>query len=148
MGRLHKFFQIPAKDRRFLIKVASLVALIRAGLWLFSFNTVRGWVEKLGRPILPVEEAAAPRVINRIVTAVKITSTYIPQATCLTQALATQVLVSRRGLPTILRIGVAKSTAGVFEAHAWVEYQDQIIIGGEDSPTRFTAFPSLESTLQ
>lgn len=62
--------------------------------------------------------------------AVMTSSRYVPAATCLTQAFATQVLLSRRGLPARLRIGVVKGKDGRLQAHAWVESNGVVVIGG------------------
>jgi hypothetical protein len=53
-------------------------------------------------------------------------------------------LLARRGYLADLRIGVIKADSGQLEAHAWVESEGQVIIGGSDSPFRFTPLPSLE----
>ncbi len=62
-----------------------------------------------------------------------IASRYVPAATCLTQSLATKVLLSRQGHQASVRIGVARSEAGQFQAHAWVESNGRVVIGGPES---------------
>ena len=52
--------------------------------------------------------------------------------TCLPQALAAQVLLERCGYPARLRVGVVKGGEGQLEAHAWVESQGRIIVGGAE----------------
>src|SRR5204863_897849 len=51
-------------------------------------------------------------------------------ATCLTQALAVQFLLSRSGCPSDLRIGVTREDDGRFFAQAWVAVVRQSIICG------------------
>ena len=67
---------------------------------------------------------------ERIAWAVAVASEYVPNATCLTQALAALVLLQREGYGTCLRIGVARSAEGQFEAHAWLERDGRILVGG------------------
>ena len=50
--------------------------------------------------------------------------------TRLNQALVTQMLLARRGYPALLHIGVAKGKEGQFQAHAWVESEGKVVIGG------------------
>jgi hypothetical protein len=45
--------------------------------------------------------------------------------------------------PRSLRIGVAKGEAGKLEAHAWVESQGRIVIGGLRDLPYFTPLPPL-----
>ena len=84
--------------------------------------------------------------IDRICWAVRIASRYLPRASCLTQPLAASFLLQRRGQPTTLRVGVAKNVRGHFEAHAWLENDGQIIIGGSDTELkRFTSLAPFKS---
>jgi hypothetical protein len=49
-------------------------------------------------------------------------SAYSPfPALCLAQALAARAMLRRRGIGTVLHVGVARPHATAFEAHAWLE---------------------------
>ncbi|MFN4019909.1 MAG: lasso peptide biosynthesis B2 protein [Erythrobacter sp.] len=64
---------------------------------------------------------------------------YVPQATCMTQALTLRYLAAREGHPCTIRIGVRHDRGKKFEAHAWVIAEDRIVIGGLTEDTmRFT----------
>jgi len=56
----------------------------------------------------------------------------VPAASCLTQALAAHLLLCRRGLTPQLHIGVAKDQRDRLIAHAWVESEGRIVVGGTD----------------
>jgi hypothetical protein len=57
-------------------------------------------------------------------------SQFVPKATCLTQAIAALILLNLKNYPATLRIGVARNNEGRFEAHAWVESDGNVVIGG------------------
>lgn len=57
-------------------------------------------------------------------------SRYIPHTTCLVQALAVQVFLTRNGYSPQLNIGVAKTDSGQLQAHAWVECDGWLVLGG------------------
>ena len=81
---------------------------------------------------------------DRVVWAVVVASRYVPMSTCLTQALAAQVLLARRGYSAHLHIGVAKEGAEAkLKAHAWVESDGKVLIGGSE-PGRYTHLLALE----
>ena len=64
--------------------------------------------------------------------------------TCLVRALALQRFLARRGHPSELRIGVARTARG-FEAHAWLVDGEDILEGGGQEAEEFTllaAWPS------
>jgi len=60
-------------------------------------------------------------------------SKLVPGALCLAQAVSTQRLLARYGFETIIRIGVKSNPFGRLEAHAWVVFDDKIILGGSAS---------------
>jgi hypothetical protein len=64
------------------------------------------------------------------------------RATCLTRSLVLWWLLGRQGIPSDLRIGVAKE-ATRFQAHAWVEYRGVVLNDGDDVGHRFSAFDGL-----
>jgi len=97
--------------------------MARVALWILPLRVVR-------RAVARAASVAPEAPVDETVWAVKLTSDYVPRATCLTQALAVQALLSRSGYASRVEIGVAKEGAQAFEAHAWVMIGDQIVIGG------------------
>jgi hypothetical protein len=144
MTLLRKYRGLAAADRRLLVTSALLLGAVRLGLWLLPFLTVRRLLASMTGAITPWHDTEQTS-IARIGWTVTEVSQYIPMATCLTQALATQVLLGWQGHAARLRIGVARSDVGQFQAHAWVECQGRVVIGGADAPVRFTPLPPLES---
>ena len=113
---------------------------IRLGLWLLPFRTVLGLLERVIK--LPGARACTDgeaEWLSRVVSAV---SRGLPQATCLTQALALQAMLQRRNWPATLRLGVARDGNGRFIAHAWVECEGQVLIGGAELE-RYAVMPTL-----
>ena len=64
-----------------------------------------------------------------LIWAVQVSSHFVPRATCLTNALTGYSLLSQYGYPSLVKIGVGRSREGEFEAHAWLEYEDEVVIG-------------------
>jgi len=129
--RLIMFLRLPSWDRRLLIKATVTVGAVRMGLWVLPFRILRRIVSTT--TTANEVQTADRTTINRVVWAVWTASRYVPAATCLTQALATQVLLGRRRQPACLRVGVAKGEDGQLQAHAWVESDGAVIIGGSES---------------
>jgi hypothetical protein len=144
MTLFRKYRRLAATDRRLLVMSALLLGAVRLGLWLLPFQTVRRLLTSMTGATTPLHDIEQ-RSIERIAWAVAVASQYVPKATCLTQALATQVLLAWQGHAARLCIGVARSDIGQFQAHAWVECKGRVVIGGADAPSRFTLLPPLES---
>jgi hypothetical protein len=57
-------------------------------------------------------------------------------------------MLGRHGHQSILRIGIARSQSGEFQAHAWVESNGMVVIGGsEASVKRFTPLAAPDGVL-
>jgi len=69
-------------------------------------------------------------------------------ATCLTKAIAGHAVFRSYGYKTELRVG-GKQVNGAFEAHAWLEHNGNVLLGGPRSViNEYTPFPNVdESTL-
>jgi hypothetical protein len=131
MDRLGKFLRLPGADRRLLMKAALLVWAFRMALWLLPFRIVRQFMTRFAREAVASGEGSVP--VDRVVWAVTVASRYAPAATCLTQALATKLLLARCGHQATVRIGVARHGGGELQAHAWVESNGRVVIGGLES---------------
>ena len=64
--------------------------------------------------------------------AVRNVSRVIPFASCLTQALSLQKLLAQDGYASTIRVGVKLDDKNEVDAHAWVVFDDQVLIGGSD----------------
>jgi hypothetical protein len=59
--------------------------------------------------------------------------------------LTAQALLARAGHGSRLEVGVSRGSAGVVEAHAWVECDGRIVIGGTAQEiSQFTRLVSLD----
>lgn len=130
MKRLRKFLLLSSGDRWLLVNAALLLWVIKLGLVLLPFRTVRWSISKMAKLSLRSVENKRCSVED-IVRAVERAGNFTPWArTCLTQALTAQVLLLRRNHPAWLHIGVVKGERGELLAHAWVKSEDEVVIGG------------------
>jgi len=131
-------------DWLLLVRTWELLFLIRTSLSLLPFNKVRKYLDWLA-DTFPGHQAMSTYSQERIVWAVNVTGAkLLRDKPCLTQALAVQMLFKRRSVNSNLRIGVKKDPKGKLLAHAWVEKDGQIVIGGEASPEEYIPLPSLD----
>jgi hypothetical protein len=132
MRRLKKWLSL-SHDRRCALTLSfALVGLVRLGLTILPFKIWLAIVRKLICIDSPLRDYA-PAEVKEISRDVKTASRWIPGAYCLTQAIAVQILLSRRKIASQLVIGVNKNTMHGFKAHAWVKIGNRLVIGGEGS---------------
>jgi Transglutaminase-like superfamily len=142
MGRVRSFASLRPGDRRRFLVAVPVVAVVRTALWVLPFGTIRSAIERHVRS-RPASSKPSPDVSDRIAWSIGSAARIVPRATCLTQALAGEVLLRRAGYPAEVKIGVAKGPTGKLEAHAWVESDGRIVIGDHDLH-RFTTLGSDE----
>jgi hypothetical protein len=80
--------------------------------------------------------------VDRLERAVRLASHVVPCATCLTQALALNHLLSNDGHASTVLIGVRKDEAG-FAAHAWVEWSGGSLLSSTAEVTKYSRFLTL-----
>lgn len=110
-----------------LLNALFFVVCVRLGLTFFSLEKVRH--RFLSRSLNPQSETVD---IDRLAWSVRRIAERIPDASCLTRAQALQIMLARRGIASRLVLGVSKSKDGVFQAHAWLMKDSEIIIGGSE----------------
>jgi len=130
MGRLSKFLSLARRDRTILLLAIVLLAAIRFGLRVLPFARLRSLLARVARSGSNRKEGCGA-ARERAVWAIETASRHVPAiGTCLTQALALQVLLARTGCQSHLRIGVMRNADRTFIAHAWLEKDGIVLIGG------------------
>ncbi len=144
MRRARKFLALGRRERTLLFYSAATVLGVRLALWCtpsrFVLRRVTSYVARAARR---PQAAIPPRTMGWAVRAV---SRLVPRASCLTQALAAQIVLAKYGYDSRLRLGVARSRRGKFRAHAWVESEGEIIVGASEI-SQLTVLPDLGKAL-
>lgn len=142
MRQLVNVLRLSFDDYYFLCMTVALLSSLRLSLWLFSLSKVLNILKNTSQSQKPITRSIT---ISKIVWAVNIATRYTPGSTkCLAKALTVQVLMSRYGYLPEFRIGVSKGETGEFKAHAWIEYQGRIVVGGLSNLSQFIPLPSVE----
>ena len=128
--RLRTFARLSWGERVLLARAAGVAWMVRLGLWLLPFRLLQEQVRSVRT------RGRSRYAVNRLVWAVETACRYVPRATCLTRAIALQVLLRQQGYDSVVRIGIAKEH-GRFESHAWLESEGSILIGGQESAERY-----------
>ncbi|PZV37520.1 hypothetical protein B5V02_14590 [Mesorhizobium kowhaii] len=109
----------------FLGRCLLVVAAVRLGLTLLSYNRVRSLVTRLD-----ARQCASMGELRRVAWGVAAAARFVPHATCLTQALSGQYILARQGNASKIRIGIERGTGEQLKAHAWLVSDNHIVLGG------------------
>jgi hypothetical protein len=147
MKLLRKFLARSWPDKVLLVRAFTLVSAVRMGLGVLPFQTVQRLVShpRVQRRDVPYPLRAEQDYQRRVVGAVEaIGRRLLGDKPCLVQALVAQRLMRRGGYDSVLRIGVAKDGRELL-AHAWLERQGRVVIGGHASPVRYKPLAPVSS---
>ncbi len=124
MNNIYNFFKLSNNKKSLFIKSLILMGFIRIFLTILSFSNVKKISKRFSRSN---NNQKNNLTIEDIIWSIRVVSTYVPRATCLTQAITAQILLYRYDHPSKLKIGVTKKDD--FEAHAWLEINNEIVLG-------------------
>lgn len=137
---MNKWRRLSAARRAALLEGFAAVAFVRLTLRLFPWRRWEGGDVRF--PRARTSAGGAQPSVEDIAWAVRRVSRAVPGATCLTQALAARLLLSRRGYDSRLEIGVTRAAGSRLRAHAWLRTNDLVVIGGHDA----TGYTPLSAT--
>jgi len=142
-----KFIRLSSSDRLLFLKIATLLLATRFALLWVPYKTILDRFEVLSRS--PVERNQSPETIQQCIDSVIYLSNaagrrVLGSRPCLPKALVVECLLQRRSINAVFQIGVTKGVNDRLLAHAWVEYQGEIIIGGRLSEARYARLRPLK----
>ena len=124
-AELRTMLSFSVQDWILLVQAWSLLLVIDIALRILPFRKVQGWIKPPHQT--EISATQAERIIQRSSHFVDLaTRHHLYPMTCLRRSLALQWLLSRGGLHTTLQFGVRREN-GNLQAHAWLEYQGQVI---------------------
>ena len=141
MRKIRNFLLLPYQKKKLLTKSLLFVWFIRLGLWILPYRLLVRWLALFGSS-KSASQINDWKLIKEVSHSVRSCAKYVPFASCLTQALATQTLLRLRGQNSILKFGVDKDENKKLIAHAWIEIDGKIIIGGSPDISRYKVLNS------
>lgn len=137
MQLLLRFLKAPTNRKLLAVHVFLTVVRVRAGLTIVGYKPRRQFQPRSTVDAGGVSALQIARYVSRI-------SRFVPGASCLTQAVAAQRLLSVHGHSSHIRIGV-KAEGKSFTAHAWLLFRERVILGGdEDSLAAYAVLTDLQ----
>ena len=130
---LQKFWRLSWQDRLLLLEAVLWLAIAGFCIAVLPFRHVGVLAARpidLHRPKLPHQDRL--NKIRRIRWAIISAGARVPwRALCFQQALAAQLMLRRRGVPSVLYYGAAQDDRSGLLTHVWVRHGDVDVVGGE-----------------
>lgn len=136
MRRAIRFLRLPFEQKKRLGRAFVWVLLVRLGLWVVPFRVLNQWVPG-GYQIEGDLQPDWGRV-KEAMRFVRMSSRFVPSATCLTQALAGRAILSSLGQTSRLQLGVDLDRDRTLSAHAWLLVDEKVVIGRTHDFARYS----------
>ncbi len=148
LKRLGKFITLPLQTQWLLFKVAAVLLAIHLSLRFLPFRSVYRFASASQRSIQTRSEKEAFDEGRLIWAITRLSLQLLGQESCLRQALTGLYFFSRAGMRVSLRIGVRKGMGDAVLAHAWIERDGKVLLGGTDNLlNHFIRLPDLDPVL-
>ncbi|MBK6972771.1 MAG: lasso peptide biosynthesis B2 protein [Sterolibacteriaceae bacterium] len=129
MDRIRKFLRLPSGEQWQVCKATLLLLSVRFLLRVLPFPTVRPFLAKACRGSKGLPQFSAKKLAWSVATAGR----FVPGGKhCLSQAITLQIFLTRRSYDSRVCFGVQRHPGAPFMAHAWVEHDGEVLIGGEN----------------
>lgn len=129
MTKLRKAFALSPSDWILVAQAAAWFAVVEIGLRVLKLRTLPTIFQN-HKPANRVEGDRPGVSPARVRYCVELASRFHPlHPTCLKKALVLYAMLTRRGVNARVIVGAAKSDSKL-DAHAWIEHQGQVILGG------------------
>lgn len=137
--QLHKLRALPWRDRALLLRAGVLLAIARVAVAVVPFRMI---AQMLGLRLVgasPPNDVPCPDAARRVGWAIRTAAAHLPwRSTCLMQAVAGTMMLTRSGIESTLYFGVAKDSQAPNDliAHAWLRCGEAVLTG-ETEDNRF-----------
>jgi hypothetical protein len=134
---LRKFWRLSWQDRLLLLEAFLWLALAAFAIAVLSFRQIAFLAAR------PIRQAKLPTQVRllklkRIRWAIVTAGGKVPwHVKCFQQGFAAQIMLRRRGVPSVLYYGAAQDDKSGLLTHVWVRDGDVDVVGGETA-YRFT----------
>ena len=141
MHKIYKFLSWSPRDLRMMIKTYFTLICINLLLQVIPFNYMRKFIASQSKNNKRTINDSM--VVHKIVETIEIASRYTPRkSTCLVKALTGYYLLTKHKIPVEMCIGVKLGLPGQLDAHAWIVYQGEVILGYLDNLPAYTKLTS------
>jgi hypothetical protein len=128
-------------DRALVIRAMFLLPLVATSLKTVGLRRTQSWLARNspGPTIPPTEQTRANvrRATQMVAAACRL---YPLRSSCLPRTIVLWSLLRRRGIVTNVRIGVRCDAETEFQAHAWLEWNGEVLNDAEDVSRQYLPF--------
>jgi Transglutaminase-like superfamily len=125
MGRFHKFWMLPRREKLLLCEACIMLLLANLSVKIFAFRRIERHLrahcnnDRLLRSSAGAYDKDGIKLVDLSVARAAVVLPF--KSLCLSRSIATFTMLRRRGFPAVLFAGVRVCADSSLIAHAWVE---------------------------
>src|ERR1700756_1362903 len=125
MGRFHKFWMLPRREKLLLCEACIMLLLANLSVKIFAFRRIERHLrahcnnDRLLRSSAGAGDKDGIKLVDLSVARAAVVLPF--KSLCLSRSIATFTMLRRRGFPAVLFAGVRVCADSSLIAHAWVE---------------------------
>lgn len=139
------WYSLSKSDRALVIRAMCLLPIVATSLKTVGLRKTRSWLARNSpRPtVLSAEQtrASARRAAQMVAVACRRQPF---RSSCLPRTIVLWNLLRRRGIATDVRIGARSNSQGEFQAHAWLEWNGEVLNDVADVAQQYLPFNASE----
>lgn len=141
MNKIRSFFGLQFNDQWLLIRAYFTLIIINILVTMIPFNKLSQLIAAQSKE--GQKSSNDTHMTQRVVNAIEIACRYTPhKSTCLIKSLTGYYLLTKNKIPVEMCIGVKLGLPGQLDAHAWIVYQGDVILGYLENLSAYTKLTS------
>ena len=128
-------------DRALVIRAMFLLPIVATSLKTVGLRRTQSWLTRnsLGSTVPPTEQTRAN--VRRATQMVAVACRRYPlRSSCLPRTIVLWSLLRRGGIAADVRIGARSNSQGEFQAHAWLEWNGEVLNDAADVGSQYLPF--------
>ena len=132
---INKFFKLSNRNKLLFLYCYCLTGIFRIIILTIQFPLISKWFLQPRKIKTSGSSTTHTEMAENIGLMVARASKYTPwESKCLVQALTCKLVLRQASIVSTAYIGMVKEKNSKLEGHAWVSYNEHIILGGRNSP--------------
>jgi hypothetical protein len=138
---------LTARERGIFLRAFIFLPLVTTSLKTVGFRRTQAWLTRKTSGAVATPEERTRADVSRTTDLVRAARKWqIVHSTCLAYSLVLWRLLRRHGVESDVRIGVRRGISGEVEAHAWIEWNGEVLNDRTDVATHYIPFSGVIST--
>jgi len=141
MEKIRYFMRLSFSDQWLLVKAYFTLIALTGLVEIIPFSKLSELITAQSKE--RHKSADDSQTTQKVVNAIEIASRYTPRrSTCLVKSLTAYYLLTKNKIPVEMCIGVKLGLPGQLDAHAWIVYQGEVILGYLENLSAYTKLTS------